>query len=294
LKTSPILPPLVDIALAPVTLLNATGEANGVVYQEVIERFIASILAIPSLPYRLPLPAITRISSRFPFIHMGRADLYSLVRKLESSDTTGGSAEEAKSELAANLFTFLPVKVLSRFGETERRDYLNLLAAVFDSLPTGALDPRKSSSSLVGNKSVTDDNSDTDSDVEMSLVTAQAPVQPSLSPRTRKRLEQLTDSAYLTALIGPHADAAVCRFFVSLWSAWPSRKDATLAAILALPMGTGATGGAYGIVKGIWRGQIRPNIGVLGDGAGQGTKALDSLVGKCSMIPAATACSHMT
>ncbi|CCO26337.1 ubiquitin-protein ligase E3 C [Rhizoctonia solani AG-1 IB] len=278
LKTSPILPPLVDIALAPVTLLNATGEANGVVYQEVIERFIASILAIPSLPYRLPLPAITRISSRFPFIHMGRADLYSLVRKLESSDTTGGSAEEAKSELAANLFTFLPVKVLSRFGETERRDYLNLLAAVFDSLPTGALDPRKSSSSLVGNKSVTDDNSDTDSDVEMSLVTAQAPVQPSLSPRTRKRLEQLTDSAYLTALIGPHADAAVCRFFVSLWSAWPSRKDATLAAILALPMGTGATGGAYGIVKGIWRGQIRPNIGVLGDGAGQGTKALDSLV----------------
>ncbi|CAE6476085.1 unnamed protein product [Rhizoctonia solani] len=278
LKTSPLLPPLIDIALAPVSLLNATKEANGIVYQEVIERFIASILAIPSLPYRLPLPAVTRISSRFPFMHLGRVDLYSLVRKLESSDTTGGSAEEAKSELAANLFTFLPVKVLSRFKDHERRDYLNLLAAVFDSLPTGALDPRKSSSGLAGNKTIVDDDSDTDSDVEMTLIAAQAPAQPLLSPRTRKRLEQLTDSAYLTALIGSHADAAVCRFFVSLWSAWPTRKDATLAAILALPTGAGATGGAYGIVKGIWRGQIRPIIGTLGDGAGQGTKALDSLV----------------
>ncbi|KAF8758370.1 HECT protein [Rhizoctonia solani] len=255
LKTSPLLPPLIDIALAPVSLLNATKEANGIVYQEVIERFIASILAIPSLPYRLPLPAVTRISSRFPFMHLGRVDLYSLVRKLESSDTTGGSAEEAKSELAANLFTFLPVKVLSRFKDHERRDYLNLLAAT-----------------------IVDDDSDTDSDVEMTLIAAQAPAQPLLSPRTRKRLEQLTDSAYLTALIGSHADAAVCRFFVSLWSAWPTRKDATLAAILALPTGAGATGGAYGIVKGIWRGQIRPIIGTLGDGAGQGTKALDSLV----------------
>ncbi|CAE6519926.1 unnamed protein product [Rhizoctonia solani] len=278
IKTSPILPPLIDIALAPISLLTATGDANGIVYQEVLERFIASILSIPSLPYRLPLPTITRISSRFPFTYMGRVDLYSLVRKLESSDTTGGSAEEAKSELVANLYTFLPVKALSRFKESERRDYLSLLAAVFDSLPTGALDPRKSNSSSVGNTTAIDTDSDADSDAEMTLVAAPAPAQPTMSPRTRKRLEQLTDAAYLGALIGSHTDAAVCRFFVGLWSAWPTRKDATLASILALPTGSGATGGAYGIVKGIWRGQIRPAIGMLGDGAGEGTKTLEPLV----------------
>ncbi|KAG8763989.1 hypothetical protein FRC11_007039 [Ceratobasidium sp. 423] len=277
-KTSPILPPLIDIALAPISLLTATGDVNGIVYQEVLERFIASILSIPSLPYRLPLPTITRISSRFPFTHMDRVDLYSLVRKLESSDTTGGSAEEAKSELAANLYTFLPVKALSRFKESERRDYLNLLGAVFDSLPTGALDPRKSNSSSVGNATAIDTDSDADSDVEMTLVTAQASAQPTMSPRTRKRLEQLTDAAYLGVLIGSHTDSTVCRFFIGLWSAWPARKDATLAAILALPTGSGITGGAYGIVKGIWRGQVRPAIGILGDGAGAGTKTLEPLV----------------
>ncbi|CAE7132589.1 unnamed protein product [Rhizoctonia solani] len=286
MKTSPILPPLIEIALAPILLLTATGDANGIVYQEVLERFMASILSIPSLPYRLPLSTITRISSRFPFTHMGRIDLYSLVRKLESLDATGGSAEEAKSELIANLGTFLPVKSLSRLKETERRDYLNLLGAVFDSLPAGALDPRKSSSSLVGTMTV-DNDSDSDSDVETAPVITQAPVQLALSPRTRKRLEQLTDASYLTALLGPlgslgslgsHTDVAVCRFFIGLWSAWPTRRDVTLAAILALPTGSGATGGAYGLVKGIWRSQIRPAIGTLGDGAGEGTQALEALV----------------
>ncbi|CUA75157.1 ubiquitin-protein ligase E3 C [Rhizoctonia solani] len=265
MKTSPILPPLVEIALAPISLLTLTGDASGIVYQEVLERFIASILSIPSLPYRLPLPMITRISSRFPFTHMGRVDLYSLVRKLESSDTTGGSAEEAKSELIANLYTFLPIRSLSRFKETERRDYLSLLAAIFNSLPTGALDPRKISSSSTGNTTAVDDDSDTDSDVEMAPVIAQAPVQPDLNPRTRKRLEHLTDAAYLTALLGSRTDVAVCRFFIGLWSAWPTRKGATLAATLALPTGSSTTGGAYGIVKDAWRSQIRPTIGILDD-----------------------------
>ncbi|CAE6463079.1 unnamed protein product [Rhizoctonia solani] len=279
-KTSPILPPLIEIALAPISLLPVTGDANGIVYQEVLEQFMASILSIPSLPYRLPIPAITRIS-RFPFTHMGRIDLYSLVRKLESSDTTGGSAEEAKSELVANLYTFLPVKLLSRFKETERRDYLNLLAAVFDSLPTGALDPPKSSSASVGTAAIdadSDTDSDANSDVEMTLATAQAPARWVMGPRTRKRLEQLTDAAYLSVLLGSYNDAAVCRFFIGLWSAWPMRKNATLAATLALPAGPGATGGAYGIVKSIWRGQVRPAIGMLGDGTGDGTRVLEPLV----------------
>jgi ubiquitin-protein ligase E3 C len=259
------------------------GDDNGIVYQEVLERFVASILSIPSLPYRLPISAVTRISTRFPFTQLGRIDLYSLVRKLESSDATGGNAEEAKPELAANLFTFLPPKLLSRFKETERRDYLNVLAAVFDSLPAGALDPRKDSSNMDGNTTVpVGAESDSDSDVEMvpvsSAVAIQAPAQLVLGPRTRKRLEQLTESAYITTLLGSNTDAAVCRFFLSLWSAWPARRDMTIAAILSLPMGagTGTGGGAYGMIKGIWRGQIRPVIGMLGDGA----KALELLTGK--------------
>lgn len=254
-------------------------------YQEVLERFLASILSIASLPYRLPISAVTRISSRFPFSHLGRVDLYSLVRKLESLDVAGGSAEGAKAELAANLFTFLPPKLLSRLKETERRAYLGLLAAVFDSLPTGALDLRRAGSNLDRNTNASIDvESDSDSDIEMlppSSAIAQAPIQLALGPRTRKRLEQLTESAYITALLSSNADAAICRFFLSLWSAWPTRKDATLAAILSLPMGPSAkTGGAYGIIKGIWRSQIRPVIGMLGDGAVEGAKALDLLVGK--------------
>ncbi|KDN51621.1 hypothetical protein RSAG8_00166, partial [Rhizoctonia solani AG-8 WAC10335] len=182
------------------------------------------------------------------------------------------------------ITTVIPAKAsksLSRFKETERRDYLNLLAAVFGSLPTGTLDPRKSISASVGNTAAIDNDSDTDSDAELAPVTAQAPVQPTLSPRTLKRLEQLTDAAYLTALLGSlgsQTDVAICRFFIGLWSAWPTRKNAKDAATLALPTGSGTTSGAYGIVKGIWRNQIRPTIGILGDGTGEGTQYLEPLV----------------
>ncbi|KAG8741598.1 hypothetical protein FRC10_002671 [Ceratobasidium sp. 414] len=290
-KSSPILPPLVELALAPLSLLTSMGANTGIVYQEVLELFFSSILAIPLLPYRLPIAAVTRISTRFPFSHMGRIDLYSLVRKLESADPTGGSADEAKAELIANLFTLLPPTLLSRFKGAERTDYLNLLAALFDSLPLGSLDPPKVSSASAGSAGVVanadvDSDSDDDLPVVVSASTSAAapvPVRLSLNPRTRKRLEQLTEPAYISALLGSSTtiqpDAAVCRFFLSLWSVWPARRDTTLAAILALPGNTGAGNGASTIVKGIWRGQVRGSLGKLGGGADDGvSKSVELLV----------------
>ncbi|KAG9127108.1 hypothetical protein FRC07_000668 [Ceratobasidium sp. 392] len=290
-KSSPILPPLIELALAPISLLTSMGANTGVVYQEVLERFFASILSIPLLPYRLPIPTVTRISTRFPFSHIGLIDLYSLVRKLESTDPTGGSADEAKAELVANLFTFLPPLSLGRFKGAERTDYLNLLAALFDSLPAGSLDPPRTSSASAGNVG-TVANADVDSDSDDDLppvvsvttsAVAPVPVHLDLNPRTRKRLEQLVEPAYINALLGSSTtiqpDAAVCRFFLSLWSVWPAKRDSTLAAILALPGNTGAGNGAATIVKGIWRGQVRGSLGMLGDGAGDGvSKSVELLV----------------
>ncbi|KAF8610442.1 HECT-domain-containing protein [Ceratobasidium sp. AG-I] len=286
-KGLPILPPLIDLALAPISLLASMGNDTGIVYQEVIERFFASILSIPLLPYRLPISAIKRISTQFPFKHLGRIDLYSLVRKLEST----GSADEAKVELVVNLYTFLPIVLLARFKESERTAYLNLLAAVFDSLPPGALDPPKASATNTNaGPSTMDVDSDSDSEADLpqpssSSIPAPAPIQLSLSPRTRKRLEQLTEPAYIGALLGTshtNADSAVCRFFLSLWAAWPGRRDATLAAILALPgpagAGAGTGAGANAIVKGIWRGRVRGAVGALGDGAGDGARNVEVLV----------------
>ena len=286
----PILPPLIDLALAPISLLASMGNDTGIVYQEVIERFFASILSIPLLPYRLPISAIKRISTQFPFKHLGRIDLYSLVRKLEST----GSADEAKAELVVNLYTFLPIVLLARFKESERTAYLNLLAAVFDSLPPGTLDPPKASAaSTNAGPSAMDIDSDSDSEADLPQASSSSsnptptPIHLSLSPRTRKRLEQLTEPAYINALLGTsysNADSAVCRFFLSLWAAWPGRRDATLAAILALhgPLGAGAGAGAgaNAIVKGIWRGRVRGAVGALGDGAGDGAKNVDVLVGE--------------
>ncbi|QRV86446.1 hypothetical protein RhiJN_14464 [Ceratobasidium sp. AG-Ba] len=286
-KSSPILPPLIELALAPISLLTSIGSNTGIVYQEVLERFFSCILAIPLLPYRLPLPVVTRISTRFPFSHIGRLDLYSVVRKLESGDSTGGSADETKAELIANLFTFLPPPLLARLKAAERADYLNLLAALFDSLPPNSLDPPKSSSNP-GNAASMDIDSDSDDDnlpaaVSANAAAAPAPVHLVLNPRTRKRLEQLTESAYLNVLLGSsaivQADTAICRFFLSLWSVWPARRDTTLAAILALPGGA-STNGAYAIVKGVWRSQVRGALGKLGDGAGATSKSIEVLIGK--------------
>lgn len=284
----PILPPLIDIALAPISLLASMGNDTGIVYQEVIERFFASILSISLLPYRLPISAIKRISTQFPFKHLGRIDLYSLVRKLESE----GSADEAKVELVVNLYTFLPTVLLARLKESERTEYLNLLAAIFDSLPPGALDPPKASTANTNaGQSIMDVDSDSDSEADLPQPSSSsnptpAPTHLSLSPRTRKRLDQLTEPVYMGALLGTsyaNADAALCRFFLSLWAAWPGRRDATLAAILALPgpagAATGTGAGANAIVKGIWRGRVRSGIGALGDGAGDGAKNVDVLVG---------------
>ncbi|KAG8734477.1 hypothetical protein FRC12_018521 [Ceratobasidium sp. 428] len=295
-KSSPILSPLIELALAPLSLLTSMGANTGIVYQEVLELFFSSILAIPLLPYRLPLPVVTRISTRFPFSHIGRIDLYSLVRKLESADPTGGSADEAKAELIANLFTFLPPPLLSRFKGAERADYLNLLAALFDSLPPGSLDPPKASSASAsaGANAVANTDADSDSDDDLpaavsATTSAPVPVHLSPNPRTRKRLDQLTEPAYINALLGSSTtiqpDAAVCRFFLSLWSVWPARRDTTLAAILALPGNTGAGNGASTLVKGIWRGQVRGSLGRLGDGAEDGvSKAIELLVGKLQSL----------
>ena len=241
-KSYPSLPFLITVALYPmVTLLDSSQHLR------CLEDFFASILTIPLLPNRLPFPSLTELSSRLPFSSLN--SLLPSVPKLIHVTTA-----ESRVHLIANLSTFTPPRY-SKLSSASIDAYLQLLTALLNSLPPGALEPLESGSSHGSSWMVNDSDSDTESHTVVTVVNSfKKSTLPLPDSRTQKRLQTLPSPAHLNSLLTvsqrhPATHASLIAFFVTVNITWPMHKDRILSAVVV------STGG--GFVRGLYREYVR-------------------------------------
>ncbi|KAJ7249220.1 hypothetical protein B0H12DRAFT_701469 [Mycena haematopus] len=243
-KSSTSLPLLVPLATVAFSTFTTANNA----YAESLAGLISSILTIPLLPNRLPLPSLTQLSSHLP--------LASFALLAFSPNTI---ALIDRIHLVANLMAFTPPRyaVLPAPALTT---YLNLLATLFDSLPPHAFEEssiRTAAAAAASADVDSDDESRPVVSVVSSFAIATPPVTlPTLDARTLKRLSTLVTSTHLTSLLTvtqKHPDAtrrALFCMFLALEGVWPGKTSTILGAIVV-------GGGGTSVIKELWRGSVR-------------------------------------
>jgi ubiquitin-protein ligase E3 C len=160
---------------------------------------------------------------------------------------------EAKVHLLANLAAFVPPKYPS-LPAASLTTLLHLMARIMTTLPTGALEPPLSVSNGKQVKiSESDSDSDQDDLTHVSASVNRVPL-PQLDERTLKRLQTLPSTTHISSLIRAtqsHSSSriALCDFFFSLCTVWPSRADSVLSTVVVSTNG--------GLVRELYRGYVR-------------------------------------
>ncbi|KAJ7471427.1 HECT-domain-containing protein [Mycena galericulata] len=239
----PLLAPLVTVAFS--TFAAATNT-----YSESVTALVSSILTIPLLPNRLPLPSLIHLSAHLPL-----ASLASLTPSFDTPTITD------KIHLVANLMAFTPPRYTA-LPAPALTAYLNLLTEIFNSLPPNAFDgsPQRSASATVAASANVDSDSDDETRPVVSIVSSftadPPPPLPTLDTRTLKRLSTLVTPTHLASLLAvtqKHPDAtrqALFCMLLALEGIWPAKKSALLGAIA---VGAGGTS----VIKELWRGSVR-------------------------------------
>ncbi|OSD07632.1 HECT-domain-containing protein [Trametes coccinea BRFM310] len=233
-KPSPILAPLASLLTAPLT--HQTILANS------LRELLVTILTIPLLPNRL-LPALGPFSARLPLASLN------LVPP-DIIDSPAMSSLESRIHLLANLAAFMPPRYAT-LPPPAFATYLQLGALLMNALPTHALEPREEKSA----KSWADEDSDDDSETQVTVVTSFEPRQqlPPLDEKTRKRLQTLPSSEHIASLLrAAHNQTllpGIISFCLALSTVWPTRRDKVLTTLMAYNRG--------GLVREIYRGFVR-------------------------------------
>ena len=174
---------------------------------------------------------------------------------------------EEKVHLLANLAAFVPPKYPS-LPAASLTTLLHLMARIMTTLPTGALEPPLSVSN---GKQVTISENDSDSDQDdLTRVASVTRVPlPQLDERTLKRLQTLPSATHISSVIRAtqsHTSSriALCDFFFSLCTVWPSRADSVLSTVVVSTNG--------GLVRELYRSYVRSSP--LG-----GDDSVDTLLG---------------
>ncbi|KAJ7081832.1 HECT-domain-containing protein [Mycena belliarum] len=252
-KSSASLPLLVPLTTVAFSTLTVAADA----YSVALSALIWTILTIPLLPNRLPLPSLTHLSSHLP--------MASLALLAPSSDSL---TIDDKIHLVANLIAFTPPRYAA-LPAPALTAYLNLLTSVFDSLPTNVFDGKspQAASAATATSAGLDSDSDDDSRPIVSIVSsftvAPPPPLPTIDARTLKRITTFVAPTHLTSLLSAtqkHPDVtrnALFSMLLALEGVWPGKKSMMLGAIIV------GSGGAS-VIKELWRGSVRkasaPNI----------------------------------
>ncbi|KAF7339313.1 HECT-domain-containing protein [Mycena sanguinolenta] len=243
LSTSlPLLVPLATVAFSTFTPADNT-------YAESLVGLVSSILTIPLLPNRLPLPSLTQLSSHLPL-----ASFPLLVFCPNSTSITD------RIHLVANLMVFAPPRyaVLSAPALTA---YLDLLARLFDSLPPHTFEESSvRAQGAAKGASAEEADSDDESQPNIFVLSSSATSAPSAAfPvldalddwRTLKRLSTLVTTTHITSLLTAtqkHPDAtrrALFCMFLALEGVWPRKTNTVLDAVVS-------SGGGTSIIKELW------------------------------------------
>nr|GAT53416.1 HECT-domain-containing protein [Mycena chlorophos] len=246
-KTSTSLPLLVPLATIAFSVFPADSEA----YRDSFSALILSILTIPLLPNRLPLPSLTHLASRIPFT------------ALPSLPPLPEAPIADKIHLVANLAAFTPARYAS-FPAPVLTAYMRLLTSIFNTLPPNALDgapaPTAAATGTAQSRSYDSDSDDEAHRPVVSVVTsftaAPPPPLPTLDARTQKRLQSLVATSHLNDLLRitqKQPDAARRALFdliLALEGIWPAKRTDILGAIVVGGSGTS-------VIKELWRGSVR-------------------------------------
>ncbi|GBE82990.1 HECT-domain-containing protein [Sparassis latifolia] len=238
-KTSPSLPLLTTLITLPLS--------NAEFLRQSFQDFIIHIFSIPLLPNRLSLPLLTSLSARLPL-----SSIHVLSRSV--ADIVGNpllSLPEAKVHLLANMTAFMPPryeKLPARSFDT----YLQLTAALMNSLPTQALEPPEKKQETSSHWA---DGDDADDEPRVSVVSSfDAKLQlPQLDGRTLKRLQTLPSPQHLNSLLAATQSRSsrsdLLSFLFALTTVWPTRRDKVLSTVFAYNGG--------GLVREIYRSYVR-------------------------------------
>ncbi|KAJ7148938.1 HECT-domain-containing protein [Mycena crocata] len=271
-KSSASLPLLVPLATVAFSTFPPPTDA----YSESLTALLSCILTIPLLPNRLPLPSLTQLSSHLP--------LSSLASLAPSADVL---TTIDKIHLVANLMAFTPPRYAA-LPAPALAAYLNLLAALFDSLPSNVFDGRAKPTAPAAAAAL-DSDSDSESRPRVSVVSAftsnPPPPLPDIDARTLKRIATLVAPAHLTSLLAvsqKHSDAtrrALFSLLLALEGIWPAKRSALLGAIVV-------GGGGASVIKELWRGSVRraSATGVLREFGRPSTEAPDATIGPVLLL----------
>ncbi|OAX36693.1 HECT-domain-containing protein [Rhizopogon vinicolor AM-OR11-026] len=241
-KNALTLPYLVELIYRPLITLERSSQT----FLQCFQSFIIYILTIPLLPNRIPLSALTALSSKLPLSSLS-------VLSTSIAALTSAIPLSSHVHLIANLYAFTSPRYAT-LPLPSLKAYLQLMTASLSVLPVHALDPP--SDVRPPNSFWADDSDSETHEPQVTVVASFSQVQrlPQLDARTQKRLQTLPSPTHLNALLKAaqqHRDALpdLVAWLVSLWTIWPTRRDKILSTLLLY--------GGGGLVREIWRDYVR-------------------------------------
>lgn len=251
-KKHPLSTPIVSVIMAPIAIAPPAQDSP------LVASLLQDLMTLPSLPFSLPLPALTTLSRSLPLFQVllpaAAADPALL-------DAGGLSTELAKTHFLSNLATFgITGGMLQRQGAQGMRDWIAVVGTMFSTLGEGWGRWVATSGSEVEPMVV--DDSDSDDEDENGKRVARKPVREPLPSNVAARLYSFASPAHLGTLVaaamqGDSKTLVDFSFFVlGLLNAFrgSARWEATLDAVMEGKRGARMT-------KLLWREGVRGKWG---------------------------------
>jgi ubiquitin-protein ligase E3 C len=229
-------PPLEDPALLPLLL--------------------DSVLTLPLLPNRLPIPSLTLLSRSLPWPEI-----------LTANPTVRSRDRASTINLVSNLSAFGVSRVAS-WKSAQKDQWAALLARLLNSLDAPLQMAPTGTTSTAAHQSRHDSD---DEDAPRPVASG-----PALSPKMLSHLSQLTSPAHLGGLLSAPS-VGIYAFVLALIEAWPAKAKDVLDEL----------GKRRGVLRELWRGFVRSgDVGrkVVMSGGGKGI--LDALFGGYTRLDA--------
>lgn len=251
-KKHPLSTPMVSVIMAPVAI------APPALDSPLTASLLQDLMTLPSLPFSLPLPALTTLSRTLP--------LFQVLLPAATADPSlldaGGLATElGKTHFLSNLATFgITGGMLQRQGAQGMRDWIAVVGTMFSTLGEGWGRWVATSGSEVEPMVV--DDSDSDEEDENGKRVVRKPVREPLPSNVAARLHSFASPAHLGTLVaaamqGDTKTLVDFSFFVlGLLNAFrgSARWEATLDAVMEGKRGARMT-------KLLWREGVRGKWG---------------------------------
>ncbi|KAI5476557.1 ubiquitin-protein ligase E3 C [Pseudohyphozyma bogoriensis] len=252
-----------------------------------LSAFLLSILTIPLLTHRLPLPSLTLLSS-LPFdaliLHAASPTVMARIIALEPQD---------KVELLTNLVSVGKGRIEGFAKGDLVKSWLVVLRRLVEGVPSEVWGEKEVVEASVKGKErelekvrpgiESDDEEEDDGVEKMDVDPSPSTLPTTVDPRTASTLATLTVSSSILTLLtlstrfSATTRPALCGYLVTLLHTLPAKKESILNTLMfSGPGGSSERGG--GLLREIWRGWVRGgSVGKVLRGGARGSEILSAL-----------------